>query len=64
MGVIEVFLENVCVEIILTVEVHVALDTLGCRSRLVNDGQMSVEVRLSCCAELTTINGANKLKIK
>ena len=63
LGVIKVFLENVCVEIILAVEVHVALDTFRCRSRLVNYGQVCVEVSLSCCAELTTIDGAHELKM-
>lgn len=54
-------LENVCVQIILAVEEHVALDAFRCRSRLVNYGQVCVEVGLSCCAELTTIDGTHEL---
>ena len=56
------FLEDVGVQIILAVEEHAALDTLGSRSRLVNYGQVSVEVSLCSCAELTTIDRAHKLK--
>ena len=63
LGVIEVLLENVCVQIILAVEEHVALDAFRCRSRLVNYGQVCVEVGLSCCAELTTIDGTHELKV-
>ena len=59
----EVFLEDVGVQIILAVEEHAALDTLGSRSRLVNYGQVSVEVSLCSCAELTTIDVAYELKM-
>lgn len=55
------FLEDVGVQIILAVEEHAALDTLGSRSRLVNYGQVSVEVSLCSCAELTTIDVAYEL---
>ena len=59
----EVFLEDVGVQIILAVEEHAALDTLSRRSRLVNYGQVSVEVSLCSCAELTTIDVAYELKM-
>ena len=59
----EVFLQDVSVQIILVVEEHAALDTLGRSSRLVNYGQVSVEVSLGSCAELTTIDVAYELKI-